>query len=421
MSDTTNNTSATSLSVTASESYRLIKDAPRVPAWLDFARRTDGLTPRDESAIRDEILAIKDRETTESPLYLRALSGIGAIVSGLLLLYLLYLFGLFKLGDINLIINGLVLMVVSTLLYRSGMGKTGIGQDYLVQTALTLLQAGKVSLITGLAQMIDTLFDLSWAWPMAAILGIVAILSFLLFPSSIERFVSAITFLLSLWICLLIDGPENGRAFAFTVLVAAHLIALASFLVFPGVRRVLTSFFDALIVSLCVGVGIISTFIKMQGLGKVDLDVVDMSVDLGGIAQKWPLQILLTLALLALVVWVAGRHRAKPTEPMLVAFAGICLLGLVADPAIVLALGLMIVGYATHRPVHSMLGLLFAIGFGCHYYYILEMTLLQKSAVLVLSGLVFLFGAAVIYWRGWHETLDDADGGDIMTGRDHNA
>ncbi|SNY92010.1 protein of unknown function [Cohaesibacter sp. ES.047] len=384
------------------EGYRWMLEAPKVPQWLDHVRKDFSLTAEDAAAIKTEILAIEDRAHAEAPLYLRALSGIGAIVSGLLFLYLLYLFGLFKLNDASLIGNGLLLMLVAMGLYRSGIKKLGLAQDFMVQTALTLLQAGKVALISGLVQMTDTLFNLSWTWPVAAILGLVAILSFLLFPSSLERFVAGITFLMSFWICLLIDGPEGGRAFAFTALVAAHLLALAAFLAYPWVRKALTSLFDALIVSLCAGVGIVSTFVKMHGLKQVDLDVVDLSIDMSGFAQKWPIQILLTLALFALIRWIAGRQTAWRSEPILIAFAGVVLLGLVADPAILLALALMIAGYATHRPVHSLLGLLLALGFGCYYYYALDITLLQKSVVLILSGIVFLFGAAIVYAKGWH-------------------
>ena len=128
-----------------------------------------------------DILVIKTRENKEAPVYLRALSAIGAVISGGLLLYLLYLFGLFDLSETSLSINGLLFIGVAALLHASGLRKTNLARDFYIQLALTLLQAGKVALVTGLAQIVHDTFGLDWFWTVSAILGLIMLLSFFAF------------------------------------------------------------------------------------------------------------------------------------------------------------------------------------------------------------------------------------------------
>ncbi|PLW74938.1 DUF4401 domain-containing protein [Cohaesibacter celericrescens] len=385
------------------EAFKLVLDAPDAARWLAYLRQQKPeIEPATLEAISNEIVATDAQTHHETPLYLRALSGIGAIISGFLILYLLYLFGLFELDQISLSVNGLVLMSVATLLYRSGLNSTGLKQDFLFQIGLTLLQAGKVSLISGLAMVAYDILDLGFAWPIVIILGLVAVLSFLLFPSSLERFVAASSFLISLWVCLLLDTSARWQGGMFTLLVIVHLFGIAAFLHWSILRRHVLALYDALLVSLCIGVGIIATFIKLTALGQVPQAVASFSLGLAGFSEKWPTQIALALALLALIFWVAGTGRSKLSEPLLAACAGVLVLTLISDPGILLALGLMILGYATHRPAHILLGLAFALGFGFYYYYALDLTLLQKSAILIASGLLFLAAAGYIRWRRWH-------------------
>ena len=372
--------------------------------WLDHMRKSGQLESSEQQAvIAREIRAETEKVLVEVPLYLRALSGIGAIISGSLLLYLLYLFGLFDEHWLSMSINGLVLMGVAALLHRSGTKARGLREDFLMQIALTLLQAGKVCLVFGLAHFAHNSLGLDWAWPVALILCAIAVISFLLFPSSLERFVAAFSALVAIWISMLVDGPERWQGAVFALLIACHLILVASFLRWSLWRSALTSLYDAILVSLCLGIGIIASFVNLASVGEVSQVIKDTSLGLSGFAQKWPTQIVMTLGLLGLVLWIAGRNRSEMGEAIWLSLAGILLLGLVSDPGILLALGLLLLGYATHRPPHILLGLFFAILFGFQFYYALDLTLLQKSASLIVSGLLLLGAASFIHWRGWYK------------------
>ena len=385
------------------DQFKLLEEAPDVRSWLAFLSSRDQLSPDQQTRIEKEAVRINASRIEETPIYLRALSGIGAVISGFLFLFFLFLFGLFDFEPINLTVNGLILMGLATLLHWVGREQKGLGQDFLIQMALTLLQAGKITLVIGLAQQVHEAYDVGWFWPIAGILGFVAILSFVLFPSSLERFVAAGAFFVAVWASLLIDSPDKWIEVSFNALVIAHLLVLAAFLHWRALRVRLTSLYDAVLVSLCIGVGVVATLVHLPQDSELAENIPDLAEGLSGFGQQWPTQLALSLSLIALILWIAGRHRAKLGEQLIAACLGVALLGLLSDPGIMLALGVMVLGYATHRPIHTLLGLLFAIGFGFHFYYALNLTLLAKSMLLIASGLLFLGAAAYIYHRKWSQ------------------
>ena len=380
--------------------YRFLMEAPGVSQWVSFLQ-TSGLVRDEELAdISRDILVIKTRENKEAPVYLRGLSAIGAVISGFLLLYLLYLFGLFDLNETSLSINGLLFIGLAALLHARGLRKTNLARDFYIQLALTLLQAGKVALVTGLAQIVHDTFGLDWFWTVSAILGLIMLLSFFAFPSSIERFVASFAFLVSLWICLLKDSPDDFELAGFNIMLVAHILALAAFLRWPLVRQKLTSLYDALLISLCLAVGVIQSFVSIGH--QVWLDVSDDVQVFLGLGYRWSVEIILGVALISLILWIAGRKGSLGREPVVASLLGAAALALLSNAGILLAIGLMILGFATHRPGHTMLGLLFVLFFGFLYYYNLDLSLLQKSMILIMSGALLLLASGYIYWRGWY-------------------
>ncbi|WP_321338394.1 DUF4401 domain-containing protein [uncultured Cohaesibacter sp.] len=380
--------------------YRFLLEAPGVSQWVSFLQMRGLVRDEELADISRDILVIKTRENKEAPVYLRALSAIGAVISGFLLLYLLYLFGLFDLSETSLSINGLLFIGLAALLHARGLRKTNLARDFYIQLALTLLQAGKVALVTGLAQIVHDRFGLDWFWTVSAILGLIMLLSFFAFPSSIERFVASFAFLVSLWICLLKDSPDDFELAGFNIMLVVHILALAAFLRWPLVRQKLTSLYDALLISLCLAVGVIQSFVSIGH--QVWLDVSDDVQVFLGLGYRWSVEIILGVALITLILWIAGRKGSLGREPVVASLLGAAALALLSNAGILLAIGLMILGFATHRPGHTMLGLLFALFFGFLYYYNLDLSLLQKSMILIMSGALLLLASGYIYWRGWY-------------------
>ena len=378
-------------------------DAPNADQVFERLRNAGIMTEADYQKAALALIALDEREGEATPLYLKALSAIGAILTGLLLLLLLYLLGMFNLDPAVLMVNGLLLIGAAKLSHHGGLRKSGLLGEYLVQLGLTLLQAGKVAFISGWAFSIFDLFNdpTGSLWPITLGVWLVGGVTFVLFPSGLERFIAAFSALLASWWTLMHDVPALYQSPAFLGCVAAHLIILAACLRWGWIRRRFEALFSALLLSLCAGIGYIAAWLPMAEAGHLGGADQSIGIGLSSLALKWPVQGLLTVALMALILWVAGRHRARPSEAIILSLVGAVLLGVLSDPGILLALGIMVLGYATHRPQHSLLGLLFAIGFGWHFYYALELTLLQKSLTLVTSGMLLLAAAAYVHRRGW--------------------
>jgi uncharacterized membrane protein len=109
----------------------------------------------------------------------------------------------------------------------------------------------------------------------------------------------------------------------------------------------------------------------------------------------------------AISVWVVWkllvRQGIAATEgPGLAALAGAVLVGLISvdAPGVGIAVTMLLLGFASGNRVLAGLGILSLLAYWSYYYYSLEMTLLEKSAVLVCAGVV-LIAARMAMRRRW--------------------
>ena len=109
----------------------------------------------------------------------------------------------------------------------------------------------------------------------------------------------------------------------------------------------------------------------------------------------------LTGGLIALFGWVAGAMAKLRTQPLLLASTGAALLGLIAAPGMLLAIMLLVLGYARHERPLLATGVALIPIFLFLYYYQLDLSLLQKSAALAGSGALLLAGRFYLRRRGW--------------------
>ncbi len=368
--------------------------------WLiEMERNGEGL---DKTALAKAMIQIEQRQDQDNPLYLRALAGIGAIIAGALFFYLLYFLGFLDFGSPSLVVNGAIFMGGAALLYRAGLAKGAPGgqqtpslkQDFLIQSALTLLQIGKITFVFGAAQLLDDSLGWTGAWAITAILFLVGSYSYLIFPSSLERFIAAITVLLSVWVSLLISEKQGTQIALYHLVLLGHFAAIGLFLYRSVWRRHLPGLFDALLISLCFGIGIVAM--------EADIGALSLALLPIGPAISVSVQILLASMIILLILWVAGGRHAARHPAVMAAMAGVVCLALLSDAGILLALGLLIMGYATHRAHQIALGLAFAVYFVARYYYYFDLTLAQKSLILILSGGLLLAGAAILHRFGWN-------------------
>ena len=99
------------------------------------------------------------------------------------------------------------------------------------------------------------------------------------------------------------------------------------------------------------------------------------------------------LVLAGLVVAILGEHgtpRRSPTTLVAVVAAALLGAGTLSTPGVVAGAAILVLGFDRRDRVLVGLAVLFLLCFGSFYYYSLQLTLLQKSGVLVASGLLVL-------------------------------
>ncbi|MEW5722117.1 MAG: DUF4401 domain-containing protein [Thermodesulfobacteriota bacterium] len=114
-----------------------------------------------------------------------------------------------------------------------------------------------------------------------------------------------------------------------------------------------------------------------------------------------PVSLALALGLSILYLWAAGGSDRLKTEGMLTAVAATLALGLITNPGLLAAVGLLVLGYAQGDKALLGLGCLFLPLFLAVYYYDLDVTLAYKSWVLAGSGLLLLLARFVAGRRPW--------------------
>lgn len=332
---------------------------------------------------REELGAfvLERHQRAELPLYMRALVGIGAFIASICLI------GLVALGfsvdeNEDFLIIGLVFMGLAIGLLRfSGDGAT-VGQSFTMQSSFAFMAAGKAQIIFASAMM----FESGWAATLAALA--VTVGSYHLYRMSVDRFLSsfAVLFSIHLNIVFVEDLPAPTEIF-FNLFVLCEVL-VAAVLTWSGkIGRDFVPVKYALFCSLCVAaLFLVSRFEFAYAMEEEVISPLFMSL-------------LFTAALLASIAWVAGGVQKLKSEALSLACLGSLLLGVIAAPGITLAILLMVLGYGKHEKIMVAMGALLLPLFLYHYYYNLDVSLLQKSGVLVGSGALLLFARFYMRFR----------------------
>ena len=130
----------------------------------------------------------------------------------------------------------------------------------------------------------------------------------------------------------------------------------------------------------------------------------------GGIAGAWIGAGLTAAALLWAVVQLLAREDVPLESPQgKIAFVGAVILAVATlkAPGIGPAAAVLVIGFANGNRVLAGFGILALLGYLSHYYYALQLTLLEKSAVLACTG-VALLAARVALLRYWPATKEGA-------------
>jgi hypothetical protein len=261
-----------------------------------------------------------------------------------------------------------------------------ITSSFLTQASFCLMATGKVLFAMGFAQ----LFTPNEGWGATLALLILTAATYYVFRMSIDQFLSSLATFVSIFFNLV---SEHSASEATQIAINAFFVVqlgLAAFLITSGrIKKDYLPIAYAAIGALCA----VAIFFAMRS-----------EVGRFGYRQDFSpaiINISLTAALIALIGWAAGGIEKLKSEPLSVASVGAVCLGIISAPGILLAVGLMILGYAQHDRVVLIFGGLMLPVFLSLYYYNLDLTLMVKSGILVASGAVLLAGSAYMRYRGF--------------------
>jgi len=342
--------------------------------------------------------ALDDAADDAMPWYVRAAAGVGAWIATAFLVAFLVNVGLDP-DENGALVVGLALVAGAVILRRRARA------EFARQLALAASFAGQALVVLRIGEATDS----ALAAGLAALALSVALVP--LVPDAAHRFLSAVVGSVALVVATvelrLAWGVDPSRARLDLAVRGSDLAVLAlvaaTAWVWRGDLRARGRAVAAMLEP--VGYGIV---VALLGLFLYDALLGPSLAFVAGPRGRsgWQLGAAttagVTVALCALAVAIVReRGGAAGREALVAALAGAALLGALTlpTPGLVAAVALLALGFDRRNPVLVGLAALFLVVFLAAYYHSLRLTLLEKSGLLVASGLLLLAASAYVARR----------------------
>lgn len=337
---------------------------------------------------------INKQSEQELPLYLLVLLGIGAFIASLLLIQFLVLSSIIDTDNsTNLIIWGLIFIGGAIGLYRLSNQKsnTPITNSFFIQFSFTSMLIGKILFVIG----IDILLDYEWtlmSWEITLALLFLSSATYHIYKVSIDRFLSSFALLFSIIINIILDFDRSiglrdyiSPATLINIFFLLQFLGSAFLLTYPKIKSDYIPLSYAFVFSLCATIFFLSSYARF---GEEIINQVFINI-------------LLIVGLITLFIHISGGIKKLKKEPLIFTSIIALLLGLISAPGILLAIGLLALGYYKHENILIGLGVLILPVFLISYYYNLDISLIQKSIILMGSGILLLLGRLYLKYKQW--------------------
>lgn len=325
------------------------------------------VSPEEAGKIADRLS--KTEQDEKDPMYIRILIGIGAWFAAAFLLPFFVISDIIN-SEEGAIICGVFLLAISCVIARLRKG------TFLEQLALALAFAGNILTVVGAAEAFP------WEGLTSALLmhaGICAVM-YPLYPSSTYRFLAPIVLAIIATFCII----EQEVFGLIHVLVAAEMLLAGFLLLWQKCPSRLMPLAYASATTL-------PATLLFMNLTQVHLWRTNFSEPL------WPSSLLLSCGLLYLLLHLAGSKRLA--EPwMMLALVVTVLLGIFTTPGILIAIALLVTGYAFGDRLLTGLAYLFLPCFLIVFYYALHIDLAYKSYIVAGSGLLLLAVRSILQY-----------------------
>ncbi|MCZ4279866.1 DUF4401 domain-containing protein [Kiloniella laminariae] len=400
MADTSQAKSARSGQITPGQTPDLPKDRLSVASLFTQLQQQKllGPAPRLESFVRQ-------RQTApELPFYIKLLAAVGTAIASFFFFAFISIIEIIDFDSPAQLAGSGILLVAAAFallpLSRSAAGQApdqtrgqtrgqtqSIRHTFCLQSSFTLLAVGQSFLLFCIFSWAD---ENLWVVNFFALL-MVGVTCFF-YPQSLYRYLAPLAVLIGFHGNILQNlSPDSYLAWVYNGFLLLNLLAAAFLLGYSKTSAALMPLSQALVASLCLGVVLIA------------LPDFDPPSDEATLIISRFLTLLLGLALLTLICWAAGGVKALHHRAIQFALFGALLLTTLTSPGLLLSLCLLILGYAAHLRLFSLMGAVFLPFFIWIYYYNLDLTLLEKSVVLIGSGLILLAGYFYLRFKGWHQ------------------
>jgi hypothetical protein len=342
------------------------KHSPSLRELLEHLRAQGLITEGGVKRIAERL----EKSTGESkdPLYIRILSGIGAWVAAIFLILFLGISGIIQ-GGMGAFICGILFLIGGI-----GVAKASKG-TFVNQLSLALVFSGNLLVLIGAGEV----SRLHHLYVFVITHAIVCMIVFPLFSNSIYRFVAptVLAALLTAWII------EQKLFVLMHFLIAAETFFAGTLLLLKKRQ----AWVGPLLYSAAL---MLPTTLLLMNLTHAQLGEFANVWGRGFKEPLWPSSLLLTLGLIYLYFQLAGGKKLFHNSLLIFAVLSTILLGIVTTPGILVAVGLLIVGYAFDDRILTGFSYLFLLCFLVVFYYTLNIDLASKSWVIGGSGVILL-------------------------------
>ena len=315
--------------------------------------------------------------TTITPWYVRTMLGIGGWIGAMFLLGFVGAgFAFVMKSAAAALVVGALLCAAATIMFR---GRPN--GDFVGQFALAMSLAGQMLIIAGLMQIASSQIS-----GIALAFALLQMVLFLLIPNFLHRVLSAMSGTAALVVAL-----SNWGFYPYTpaIVFAAFSWVWLNEFSYPGRGTQMRA----------IGYGLALLLIADLVMGSAAGMARSLWLDragtplLGGALAPW-----IGAALIGVtIIWVVWKLLIREgltltKEPGLAAIGGAALVALVSikAPGIGVTVVILLIGYANGNRVLTGLGILSLLAYLSHYYYMLQITLLEKSVLLFCTGIVLI-------------------------------